>query len=66
MNQPRILIPLVGLLLTFLVLSIVFQSSDPGARGIIADVSFFGFLLLTLCLLVVGVMALLRRRQRER
>ncbi len=66
MNQPRILIPLVGLLLTFLVLSIVFQSGDPGARGIIADVSFFGFLLLTLCLLVIGVMALLRRRQRER
>ncbi len=66
MTRPQILIPLGGLLVIFLVLSNVFHSSDPGAQGTIADVSFFGFLLLTLYLLVIGVMALLRRRERER
>ena len=66
MNQPRILIPLGGLLVIFLVLSNVFYSSDPGARGTIADISFFGFLLLTLCFLGIGLMALLRRGQRQR
>ena len=66
MNRPRILIPLGGLLVIFLVLSNVFHSSDPGARGTIADVSFFGFLLLTLCFMAIGLMALRRRGQRER
>ena len=66
MNRPRILIPLGGLLVIFLVLSNIFHSSDPGARGTIADVSFFGFLLLALCFMAIGLMALLRRGQRER
>ncbi len=66
MAQPRILIPLGGLLVIFLVLSNVFHSSDPGAQGAIADVSFFSFLLLALYLLVIGLMALLRRGQRSR
>ena len=66
MNRRRILIPLAGLLVIFLVLSNVFHSSDPGARGTIADISFFGFLLLTLCFLGIGLMALLRLGQHER
>ena len=66
MNRPRILISLAGLLVIFLVLSNVFHSSDPGARGAIADVSFFGFLLLALYFVTIGLTALLRRGQRER
>lgn len=66
MTQPRILFPLGGLLVLSLVLSNVFHSSDLGAQGAIADVSFFGFLLLALCFLVIGLVTLLRRGQRER
>ncbi len=66
MNRPRILIPLGGLLVIFLVLSNVFHSSDPGAQGTIADISFFGFVLLTMYFLVIGLMALLRRGQGNR
>ena len=66
MNRPRILIALGGLLVIFLVLSNVFHSSDPGARGTIADISFFGFLLLTLCFVAISLRALLRRGQRQR
>ena len=66
MPRSRILIPLGGLMVIFLVLSIVFQSSDPGARGTIADISFFGFILVALCCLVIGLMALMRRRQGNR
>jgi len=66
MTRPQILIPLGGLLVIFLVLSNVFHSSEPGARGTIADISFFGFLLLALCFLAIGLQALLRRAQRGR
>ncbi len=66
MTRPQILIPLGGLLLIFFVLSNVFHSSDPGAQGTIADVSFFGFLLLALFFLAIGLQSLLRRTQRGR
>ena len=66
MTQSRILIPLGGLLVLFFVLSNIFHSSDPGAQGLIADVSFFSFLLLVLCFLLIGLMALVRRGQRGR
>ncbi len=66
MTQSRILIPLGGLLVLFFVLSNVFHSSDPGTQGLIADVSFFSFLLLVLCFLLIGLMALVRRVQRGR
>lgn len=44
-----------------LALSIVFHSSDPGARGAIADVAFFAWLLSSVALLVLGAAALVRR-----
>ncbi len=66
MAQHRILILLGGFLLIFLALSTIFQSSDPGAQGIIADVSFFSFLVLAVCLLIIGLVALVRRVQRGR
>jgi len=66
MNRPRILIPLGGLLVILLVLSNVFHGSNPGARGTIADISFVGFVLLTLYFLAIGLTALLRRGQGER
>ncbi len=61
MTLSRTLIPLGGLLVTFFILSSVFHSSDPGSRGIIADISFFGFMLLLLYFLVIGIILLLRR-----
>jgi len=44
-----------------LALSIVFSSSDPGARGVVADVAFFTWLLSTVALIVLGTAALVRR-----
>ena len=64
MTSRRLIIPLGVLLVVCLVLANVFHSSDPGARGTIADISFGGFLLLTLYFIVVGALALMRRLRR--
>ncbi len=64
MTSRRLMVPLGGLLVVFFVLANVFHSSDPGARGTIADISFFGFLVLTLYFIVVGAVTLKRRLRR--
>ncbi len=64
MTSRNLMIPLAVLLVVFLVLSNIFNSSDPGARGIIADISFFGFLLLALYFIVAGALMLMRRMRR--
>ncbi len=64
MTSRNLMIPLAVLLVVCLVLSNVFHSSDPGARGTIADISFFGFLLLALYFIVAGALTLIRRMRR--
>ncbi len=60
----RLLLPLAVLLVACFILANVFHSSDPGARGVVADISFFGFLLLALSFIVVGGVALVGRVRR--
>ncbi len=62
----RVLQPLAALLVVCFTLANVFHSSDPGARGVVADISFFGFLLSALYFAVVGALTLVRRRRRLR
>ena len=66
MTSHRMLLPLAVLLVVCFVLANVFHGSDPGARGVVADISFFGFLLLTLYFLVAGALTLVRRMRRIR
>lgn len=63
MNRPTLAFALSAIWAVGLTLSIVFHSSDPGARGVIADVSFFAWLLASVALLVLGAAALVRRMQ---
>jgi MYXO-CTERM domain-containing protein len=58
-----VVVPLAVLMVAGFVLSNVFHSDDPGARGPIADVSFFTFVLLALFLIGLGAAALVRRRR---
>jgi len=60
MPSRQISISLAVLLIICLALSIIFQSDDHGVRGIIADISFFGFLFLLLFFVVMGVILLFR------
>ena len=56
---------LIVLFFVLLALSIVWQSSDPGIRGLLADAGFFGSLLVGIFLIVSGARAMGRRyRQR--
>ncbi len=64
MTSRRLMLPLGILLAVCFVLANVFHSSDPGARGIVADISFVGFVLLTLYFVVAGALALVWRMRR--
>jgi hypothetical protein len=57
-NRTRLTILVAAVWAVTLTLSIVFHSSDPGARGVIADVSFFTWLVCTIALIVIGAAAL--------
>ena len=66
MTSRRVLLPLAALPVVCFTLANVFHSSDPGARGFVTDISFFGFLLSALYFAVVGALTLVRRRRRLR
>lgn len=56
---------LIALFLVLLPLSFVLHSTDPGIKGVLADVTFFGSILVGMFLIVSGARALARRyRQR--
>lgn len=61
MNRTKLALALAPVWVVALTLSIVFQGTDPGARGAIADVSFFSWLLCSIVLLVLGASALVHR-----
>lgn len=65
MNHAKLALALAPIWAVALTLSIAFQSSDPGARGVIADISFFCWLICSVALLVVGAMALVRHTRRS-
>jgi hypothetical protein len=60
MNRTR-WIALTILFLALLSLSIVFQSKDPGIKGTLADIGFFGALLILVFFIVAGARALAAR-----
>ncbi len=61
MNSTTLALALAPVWTVGLVLSMVFHSSDPGARGVVADVAFFTWLLASVTLIVLGTAALVRR-----
>lgn len=61
MNRTKLALALAPVWAVALTLSIVFQGTDPGARGLIADVSFFTWLVCSIALLVIGASALVHR-----
>ena len=63
MNRTTLAFALAAIWAVGLTLSIVFHSSDPGARGVVADISFFAWLITSVALLVLGAAALVRRMQ---
>jgi len=60
-NRTTLALALAPVWAVALTLSIVFHSTDPGARGVIADGAFFTWLVSTVVLLVIGALALVQR-----